>query len=48
MNKSIWKLIRKWSYFLGSVLVGIKVAFLSNCSLVLSLFEHKSVKAFLN
>ena len=39
MNKSIWKLIREWSYFLGNVLVGVRVAFLLDCPLVLSLLK---------
>ena len=48
MNKLIWKLIGEWSYFLGNVLVGVWVAFLPDCSLVLSLFKHKGVGVFLN
>ena len=46
MNKSIWKLIGKLSYFLGSVLVGIRVAFLSNYPLILSLLKHRGVGHF--
>ena len=56
MDKVIWKLIGElkkkltgeWSYFLGNVLVGVWVAFLPDCSLVLSLFKHRNVGAFLN
>ena len=45
MNKAILKSIRE-SLFLGQVLVG--VVFLLDYSLVLSLFKHKGVRAFLN
>ena len=45
MNKAILKSIRK-SLFLGQVLVG--VVFLLDYSLVLSLFKHRGVRAFLN
>ena len=45
MNKAILKSIRE-SLFLGQVLVG--VVFLLNYPLVLSLFKHRGVKAFLN
>ena len=48
MNKSIWKLIGDWSYFLGNVLVGVKVAFLPDCPLILSLLKHKDVGTFIN
>ena len=48
MNKSIWKLIREWSYFLGNVLVGVRVAFLSDYPLVLSLLKYRGVRVFLN
>ena len=48
MNKSIWKLIGEWSYFLGNVLVEVRVAFLLDCHLVLSLLKHKGVGVFLN
>ena len=47
MDKTIWKFTGE-SYFLGNVLVGIRVAFLPNCPLVLSLLKHKGVGAFLN
>ena len=48
MDKTIRKFIREWSYFLGNILVGIRVAFSLNYPLVLSLLKHKSVGAFLN
>ena len=48
MNKSIWKLIGKWSYFLGNFLMGIRVVFLPNYPLVLSLLKHRDVKTFFN
>ena len=35
-------------YFLGNVLVGVRVVFLSNCPLVLSLFKHRGIGVFLN
>ena len=48
MDKAIWKLTRKWSYFLGNVLVGVRVAFWLDCPLVLSLFKYRGIRAFLN
>ena len=48
MNRSILKLIGEWFYFLGNVLVGVRVAFLLDCPLVLSLLKHRGVGAFLN
>ena len=33
---------------LGNVLVGVRVAFLPECPLVLSLLKHRGVGAFLN
>ena len=48
MNKLISKITGKWSYFLGNILVGIKVAFLSDYPLILSLLKHKSIRIFLN
>ena len=48
MNKSIGKLIKEWSYFLSNVLMGVRVVFLSDYSLILCLLRHKSVTAFLN
>ena len=48
MDKIIWKLIGEWLYFLGNVLVGVRVIFLPDCSLILSLVKHKDVRVFLN
>ena len=48
MNKSVWKLIREWSYFLGNVLVGVRIVFLPDCPLVLFLLKHRGVGVFLN
>ena len=48
MDNVIWKLIEKWFYFLGNVLVRVRVAFLPNCPLALSLLKYKGIGAFLN
>ena len=48
VDKVIWKITEEWSYFLGNVLVGVRVAFLPECPLVLSLLKHRGVGAFLN
>ena len=48
MDKVIWKLIGEGLYFLGNVLLRVKVLFLSNYPLVLSLYKHMGVRAFLN
>ena len=48
MDKKICKLTEEWSYFLCNVLVGVRVTFLLNCPLVLSLLKHRGVEAFLN
>ena len=48
MNKAIWKLTGKWSYFLDNILVGVRVAFLPDCPLILSLLKDKGIDAFLN
>ena len=48
MDKAIWKLTRELSYFLGNVLAGVKVAFLPDYPLVLSLLKHRTVGTFLN
>ena len=48
MDNVIWKLIEKWSYFLGNVLVRVRVAFLSDCTLVLSILKYKGIGSFLN
>ena len=36
------------THFLGNVLVEIRIGFLLDCPLVLSLLKHKSVGSFLN
>ena len=43
MDKAIWKITEEWFYFLGNVLVGVRVAFLPECPLVLSLLKHRGV-----
>ena len=48
MDKTIWKLTGEWFYFLGNVLVGVRVVFLPNCPLVLSQHKHRGVGVFLN
>ena len=48
MDKTTSKLTGEWSYFLGNVLVGVRVAFLPECPLVLSLLKHRGVGPFLN
>ena len=48
MDKAIWKITEEWSYFLGNVLVGVRVAFLPEYPLVLFLIKHRGVGAFLN
>ena len=47
MDKVIWKLTGEWPYFLGNVL-GVRVVFLPECPLVLSLLKHRGVGTFLN
>ena len=46
MNKIIWKSTGNGSYFLGNVLVRVRVVFLPNYPLVLSLHKHKGVGIF--
>ena len=46
MDKSIWKLTGEWPYFLGNILVEVKVVFLLDCPLVLSLLKHRDVGTF--
>ena len=46
MDKAIWKSIGVWPYFLGNVLVGVRVVFLPDCFLVLSLLKYRDVGAF--
>ena len=48
MNKAIWNSTEEWFYFLGNILVGVKVVFLLDCLLVLFLLKDKGVWAFLN
>ena len=48
MDKVIWKSIGEWPYFLDNILVGVRVIFLSDHYLVLSLLNHRGVWAFLN
>ena len=48
MTEVIWKLIGEWSYFLGNILIGVKVVSLLDCPFVLSLLKHRSVGVFLN
>ena len=48
MDKTIWKLTRNLSYFLGNILVGVRVVFLPDCPLILSLLKYKGVRVFLN
>ena len=42
------KINRRVVFFLGKDLVGVRIAFLSNYPLVLSLLKHRSVGTFLN
>jgi len=42
VDKEILKLIRKWSYFVGNILVEVKDVYLLDCPLVLSLLKHRS------
>ena len=46
MDKSIWKSTGEWSYFLSNVLVEVRVVFLPDCPLILSLLKHRDVGAF--
>ena len=46
MNKEIWKLAGEWPYFLGNVLMGYRVVFLPDYSLVLFLLKYKYVGVF--
>ena len=46
MDKSIWKSTEEWLYFLGNVLVEVKVVFLSDYPLILSLLKHRDVGTF--
>ena len=42
------KINKRVIIFLGNVLVRVKVAFLLDCSLVLSLLKHMDIGAFMN
>ena len=46
MDKSIWKSTGEWPYVLGNVLVEVRVVFLPDCPLILSLLKHRDVGAF--
>ena len=46
MDKSIWKSTGEWPYFLGNVLVKVRVVFLPDYPLILSLLKHRDVGAF--
>ena len=46
--KQFLKSTGEWFYFLGNVLVEVKVIFLLDCPLVLPLFKYRSVRLFLN
>ena len=46
--KKIIIITGEWPYFLDNVLVGVRVVFLPDYPLVLSLLKHKGVRAFLN
>ena len=46
MDKSIWKSTGEQPYFLGNVLVEVRVVFLPDCPLILSLLKHRDVEAF--
>ena len=48
MDKVIWKLTGEQFYFLGNILVRVRVAFLPDYPLVFSQFKHRGVGAFLN
>ena len=39
-------LTREWPYFLDNVLARVKIIFLPNCFLILSLLKHRSVRHF--
>ena len=41
-------LIEEWSYFICNVLMGVRIVFLPDCPLVLSLHKYRNVGAFLN
>jgi len=48
VDNVIWKLTGEWSYLLGNVLVEVRVVFLPDCPLVLSLLKYRDIRIFLN
>ena len=48
MDKAIRKLTGEWPYFLDNVLVEVRVVFLLNSPLILSLLNNRDVGVFLN
>ena len=46
MDKLIWKSTEEWPYFLGNVLVEVRVVFLLNCPLILSLLKYRDVGTY--
>ena len=46
MDEVIWKLTGEGPYFLGNVLVWVRVVFLPDCPLILSLLKHRDVGVF--
>ena len=45
MDKVVWKLTEEWPYFVGNILVGVRVVFLTNCLLVFPLLKYRVVRA---
>ena len=37
---------KKYSYFVGNILIEVRVVFLPDCPLILSLLKHRDVGAF--
>ena len=48
MDKTIWKSTGNGSYFLGNILVEVRVIYLPNYPLILSLHKYRDVEIFLN
>ena len=48
MDKIIWNSTKKWPYFLGNILVRVRVVYLPHCPLALSLLKDRGVEAFFN
>ena len=48
VDNEIWKPTEEWPYFLINVLMRVRVVFLPDYYLVLSLIKHMDVGAFLN